>query len=174
MSENIEIRCARCTEGGRGVGMQKREEGHLWCPICGDVRWPHPRPAKPSERLVSSISALAAAPDLASEPVRAALERMAQMAAEHLGEDFADPKHAAEDAEVIATILARQMQASREAGVPYSMALSLIAEQRLQRWRAEDLRGRELMLENQRQGIAAEQRIAAALEKLVDLMRSKA
>lgn len=150
------------------------DDGYLSCPKCGDARWPHPRPPKPSERLMSSLSALAGTPDLASEHARAALERMAQMAAEHLGEDVADPQHAAEDAEVVASILARQVQASREAGVSYSMALGLIAEQRFQRWRAEDLRGRELMLENQRQGIAAEQRIAAALEELVKLMRGKA
>lgn len=173
MSEDIEMRCVSCISKGHSVAMEKRAEGHLWCPLCGDARWPHPRPPKPSERLMQSISALGAPPDLASAHVREALERMAHLAAEHLGEDSADAEHAAEDAEVNATIIARQVQASREAGVPYSSAMDLIAEQRFQRWRAEDVRGREMSLENQRRGIAAEERIAAALEQIVALMRSK-
>jgi len=127
---------------------------------------------KPSERLMKNLAAYGA-PDLNSEEARAALVQLAVYAAQQLGETNDDPEIARFAAEVDAAHLAKQVQASRASGVPYTMALDLVADVRYRRWRERDEMDRAVMLENQQRGIAAEERIATALERLVALLEAK-
>ena len=158
MIEDIETRCAVCTSKGRGVEMQKQAEGYLWCPVCGDVRWPCSRPPKPSERILAGLHDIAQA---ATTPNPEAIAALVPLACKLLGEP--DPDR---DPAPYVELLIAQTALERDARVPWGRLLDCLLEERYQRQRARDEADRDRWSDTQQRGVEAEERIASALERI--------